>query len=840
MKKNPNIFIFTAGDKNARKHLDDSVISSIKYSLINFHLDSKFISRISSSSSGSSKDEFFAWGAVEGPVNIRNWNKIQSGDYILCVFDNKYQYISKVLDKTINKQLATNIWGLNHKGKTWEYMYFFDKPIKIDIPVKSISNDFMFAKYLGFTSISKERVKNIISKYQSIDVFIKEKFLDHNFKTLKKIVETDSNIEMKEVLKVESNKIKREIKPIGDIMTKDTRPTITFDAEKSNLGKSFFTQDNIFEIPRYQRPYSWGKDQINEFWNDLNDDDSNFFIGSVIFNDANLEKYNIIQVIDGQQRLLTSTIFTRALIDVFNEFNPSTAGKMHQRDILFENTENFENEYRLKPGLSTRSFFQDYIQDGKRKHGEDSFTTLNDTQAIIKEKSELDKLSKEERLIWDNYRTFKGFIEEYLSAFDSPEEKTEQVGKLSKKLRNLGIVEITVQSDDAAYEIFETTNARGLDLSVTDLLKNHIFRKIPEENGKDVAMQKWNHIVENVEKAKGEMSQFIRHYWLSKYGFVEMKKLFREIKFGENKVTDWSIFLDDLAESSNLYRLISIDNEAYLEEYLGNCENEKIVKDSSKIAASIRHIRKMNIIQHKVYLLSILRNLNTLNYNPCNSVRVLENFCYMFYKVCQLRGVKVEKLFSKYAVIIENSSDSSKSSKKRQQANASAISSFIQELKDLKPDEETFKVNFKSLKYNDRGENFLISYTLQMIDYFLMGSDEELVHNIDQLSIEHILPQNPTKWDLTEEETEEYVHNVGNLTLLSRRINGMAKNNKLLQKNSNGDEVGKLAVYENSDLEITKRLVKRIMDHENKWDEEVILERNEYFAEIAFDEIWDF
>ena len=200
----------------------------------------------------------------------------------------------------------------------------------------------------------------------------------------------------------------------------------------------------------------------------------------------------------------------------------------------------------------------------------------------------------------------------------------------------------------------------------------------------------------------------------------------------------------------------------------------------------------------------------------------------------------LEKLFSKYAVIVENSSDSSKSSKKRQQANASAISSFIQELKDLKPDEETFKVNFKSLKYNDRGENFLISYTLQMIDYFLMGSDEELVHNIDQLSIEHILPQNPTKWDLTEEETEEYVHNVGNLTLLSRRINGMAKNNKLLQINDNGEEVGKLAVYENSDLEITKRLVKRIKDHDNKWDEEVILERNEYFAEIAFDEIWDF
>ena len=175
MKDNPNIFIFTAGDKNARKHLNDSVITSIKYSLINFHLDSRFISRISSSSSGSSKDEFFAWGAVEGPVNIRNWKKIQSGDYILCVFDNQYQYLSKILDKTINKELAAKIWGLNNEGKSWEYMYFFDKPVKVNIPLISLSN-YMNAKYLGFTSISKEKLDKIVNDFSSIEVFLNKNF----------------------------------------------------------------------------------------------------------------------------------------------------------------------------------------------------------------------------------------------------------------------------------------------------------------------------------------------------------------------------------------------------------------------------------------------------------------------------------------------------------------------------------------------------------------------------------------------------------------------------------------------------------------------------------------
>ena len=290
-KDNPNIFIFTAGDKNARKHLNDSVITSIKYSLINFHLDSRFISRISSSSSGSSKDEFFAWGAVEGPVNIRNWKKIQSGDYILCVFDNKYQYLSKILDKTINKELAAKIWGLNNEGKTWEYMYFFDKPVKVNIPLISLSN-YMNAKYLGFTSISKEKLDKIVNDFSSIEVFLNKKLL--NFKSSAK------NITPKENSKTEINNVVQK-KTFYKKFTNDDENSLSyvdmpnptnnnsnsmeFHAQHTKMSTSFFDVQKRFRIPRYQRPYSWEKAQVEELWSDLlKHNRGTFFVGSVIFN----------------------------------------------------------------------------------------------------------------------------------------------------------------------------------------------------------------------------------------------------------------------------------------------------------------------------------------------------------------------------------------------------------------------------------------------------------------------------------------------------------------------------------------------------------------------------
>ena len=834
--KDRNIFIFTAGDKNARKHLSDSVLKSIDDKLIQLHIDSKTIKEIQD-------DGYYAWGAIWGQNNYKNWKKMKKGDFIICVYDNKYQFFSKVLKTVYDNPLAQSVWGVNKDGKTWEYMYFMEKPKKIDIPLSDISNDYLYKKYLGFTSISDAKIKNILSKYDNLDIFFKDIFFGEKKKDSHHPIVEKIKEEEYQNLNKNNNLLynKKDLKDIKKIISLRSMPDntnlVSFEADDSTLGDSFFGRECEFVIPRYQRPYSWGKDQIDEFWNDLNDDDSNFFIGSVIFNTQNFRENNLIEVIDGQQRLLTATIFSRALLDLFKEIDSEHAAVMESQDFYWQNPTTFTPTYKLFPGDSTFKFFRDYIQIGEREHSDNTTTTINDSQATIRAKSGVEKLSVEEKRIWNNYKIFKGLITEYLSVYDQPSDKIEAVGKLRTRLRKLGIVEIQVQSDEAAYEIFETTNARGLDLSVTDLLKNYIFRNIPEEGGTDEAMEKWKVIVDNIDKSKEKMSKFIRYFWLSKYNFVETKKLFREIKSGTD---DWRRLLNDLEESSEIYKIISIDNESYLEEYLTSSSNNNVSRHSSKIIASIRHIRKMNISQHKVFLMSVLRNINNIDYDPTDVLRILESFCYMFYKICVQRGVKVEKLFSKYAVQLEEKSRPDIPINTRRRNSNRIFANFINELKDLKPEEGLFKESFKSLKYNDGGDNFLISYTLQMIDYFLMGSDEELIHNIRELSIEHILPQNPEVWDLLREDVEEYVHSVGNLTLLSQRINGRARNNQLIQQNDDGDEVGKLSVYQDSNLEITRKLVQRINENDNNWTQDTIDERTEYFANIAFDDIWNF
>ncbi|NOY64182.1 MAG: DUF262 domain-containing protein, partial [Nitrospirae bacterium] len=63
---------------------------------------------------------------------------------------------------------------------------------------------------------------------------------------------------------------------------------LIYEAKDTKLRDILFTSYKKFKVPRYQRPYAWTEDQISDFWNDLNDDYSNF-IGSLIFNNESVE-----------------------------------------------------------------------------------------------------------------------------------------------------------------------------------------------------------------------------------------------------------------------------------------------------------------------------------------------------------------------------------------------------------------------------------------------------------------------------------------------------------------------------------------------------------------------
>ncbi len=163
------IFVFTAGNPEARQHLADSIENKI---------DQR---KVFGSFASSRKEElesiqeegrgFYAWGAVPGVRNIPNWEVMQRGDYVLCVYGNTYHYVAQVLAKYENERFARRIWGGDENGKTWKYMYFLTEPLEIYRHLSELVG-YLNAEYRGFTRISNTKVDEILNDFGSVDAFI--------------------------------------------------------------------------------------------------------------------------------------------------------------------------------------------------------------------------------------------------------------------------------------------------------------------------------------------------------------------------------------------------------------------------------------------------------------------------------------------------------------------------------------------------------------------------------------------------------------------------------------------------------------------------------------------
>lgn len=99
-----------------------------------------------------------------------------------------------------------------------------------------------------------------------------------------------------------------------------------------------------FKIPRFQRPYSWEKDEVENFWEDITKNkDENYFIGSMVVFQSVKPYFGIV---DGQQRLTTITIILSVIRDSFIKLEQENLAKGIHKYIEKANVDN-ENEFIL-------------------------------------------------------------------------------------------------------------------------------------------------------------------------------------------------------------------------------------------------------------------------------------------------------------------------------------------------------------------------------------------------------------------------------------------------------------------------------------------------------------
>lgn len=593
-------------------------------------------------------------------------------------------------------------------------------------------------------------------------------------------------------------------------------PRGSYEASDKPLSRILRTEQKRYQIPRYQRNYNWKRSQYETLWNDLLDDfgktSRGLFLGTILLNlpDTKAGDDERTQVIDGQQRMITLTILLSSIRDAFHRLESWNDASRVQGNYISNSDFGDEEEIPvLIPGAKLQPFFSNYIQHYPRTG--DDFTLM---QAVSEEEKNVERCRK----------FFDSQIKKQLKESGGHIDQVAWLRDFMKTINDVILICIEVEYEEDAYAVFESVNAKGMELTLADLLKNLIFRNLrPNEEGEDTAQRQWDQIIENLDGTGFPMKKFIRYYWLSKYDFLTESKLFDAVnqKLKIEKMQTWQQFLDDMVnESARLRRLTHPDSENYSD-----------LDSPRRISDALEAISLMGVSQVYVLLLAISRNLS-LKKKWQGDLEFLENFCFRYNVIGKGQAVRVEKSFSNYAREIEGvrKLEGGARIKKLNSILDRLRNEFSQLARDHVP-KELFVEGFnREMQYSTTPKKkHVLGYVLLKLNDHIGGGTGELQVDPRMVNIEHVLPQKPVQWGLDEKEIEDYVHSIGNLTYLSKKLNSEIGNKPIVEK---------IEKLKESELPMVKKLVKTIEDNQLVWNDKAIYSRANDMAEMSFEEVW--
>lgn len=551
-------------------------------------------------------------------------------------------------------------------------------------------------------------------------------------------------------------------------------------------------EGGFYNVPRFQRPYSWSQSNVDEFWNDLKDSfDDEYFIGSMVVYKRGQNSYGIG---DGQQRLTTITMMLCIIREIMNHVGlPSLANGIHK---LVERADLDDKPQYILQTETSYPFLQEAIQQFPQK-------TTN-----LKEGSE-------EKSLKLAYTHLSKNIEQYIKSKSTlkvlPTTANEDLKKVLTTLRDkilkLKVIFIDLDNEDDAYVVFETLNARGKDLEASDLVKSLVTKLWKAKNKKvDRASDKWKEITSVLgETAKPiNVDDFLLHYWISKYKPVSKVKLYGDIK-STIDTDSVETFIEELKSEAEYYRSLHDPNFATWS------------KQEQKIFKSLKALTIFQVKQPMPLLLAGLSCLRAKTLTIRNAkllFSVIENFHFITTAILsQSSSGGTSTLYSSYArkFRVAKKADTGK-----------LVRELEKKLKSKIPVSAEFLAAFKDLKYSEshQKQKKLVQYVLEKFDDF--GNKFGQPIDYTQMTIEHIAPQQPpSNAGLTSED----IANVGNLLYLSSKVNGSLQNKDFAAK-----------------LPILIKYVSSATDHglstNSQWDEQCIAARALSMANMAYEKIW--
>jgi uncharacterized protein with ParB-like and HNH nuclease domain len=571
----------------------------------------------------------------------------------------------------------------------------------------------------------------------------------------------------------------------------------------------FHGTNTIYEVPHYQRDYSWNVENVDELWHDIFNSyltNDKYFLGAILLNNEN-KADSSYDIVDGQQRLATFTILL-SVIRGFSKTFIDDQGKDFFNAIDKANPDN-ESSARRVAAMSENRIVQQSDSDFYflRLNKKDQPIFFSEIQRYYPIPDSTNRVIKhnENRLLKAKKQFIRHVQENIINKSDGFRILHDFYIFLVKKLVFLRI-DVTTDSD--AYILFETLNNRGADLSISDLVKNRLLISCSSDPLKrDRVLDKWDKIVEALVKSRYQTHDFLRFYWIAFKSNATKKDVYNKIKQHLSiPGKDAETLVDDLLDNAEIFSKIT-DRQLTYPVGLISYSNNSIEQ----------YFAEINYLGYSVCypLLLVFHKLR-----PGELVIILPVIISYLFRLITIGDYSAGRAEKAFLSALSKTKDSK------------PISEIIECFSDPETADSQFK---KKISENTIEDNKIAKYLLAKVSQSQLGTALQLKSTVQ---LEHVLPIKNDKWvsfNAGGRQIKDCTFSIGNMTLLEAELNAAIKNDTFENKVKYYKKrtVEPLDTNTASSIPMTYEIHDELSSMPNGWTGDKIFERANKLAQDA-------
>jgi hypothetical protein len=569
-----------------------------------------------------------------------------------------------------------------------------------------------------------------------------------------------------------------------------------FQFESPGIGK--LLRQGRLEVPPNQRSYAWREPHVRNLLQDLNEavrrnSTDEYFLGTLVL----IQKLgDFPSIVDGQQRLATTTILLARIRDHLLLINKRAAAEFIEESFLSNIDLATEQRVpRLKLNLEDNEFFSVNI-----------LPRLSVAPIDKKKTRDTSYLRPSNRRLLRTSDMARDFIAGVVKDLPIEAQAEQLIRWVSFIETNVNILVVTVPDDVSAFRMFETLNDRGLKASQADILKNYFLSKIGSGRLVEAQMM-WNTIGNIVyglspedddddgdkDRASDRLVTYIRHLWVTTHGPTKERELAAQIRLDVSNEARTFQFLTDGSTGVSDYAALWSSNHPKWTDYRPSTKQH--------IDTMARHLR---VKQIRPLMFSVARYFEPIEADK--AFRLLVSWSVRFLIVGG-RGGMLDLQYSLRARDV-GLGQITKARELRE-----SMRSYV-------PSDKEFEGAFAIAKVS---RSYLARYYLRALENSAKElSQPEYVANdsVIDITLEHIMPLRAgDDWDTDEDVADSAQKFIGNLALVKATQNRDLGNLSFEEKKT---------LYKQSGYELTRQIAQY-----DRWGLDEIRERQSTLAKLA-------